>query len=200
MNKTNCQHCSASISAKSIKRHEQECYLNPNRTVDYRCNYCNKTFSQQCNLQRHVEVKHEKKTKPIAKCDSDAKEAKHEFYTVSTRTIDSPKLNASQAYMTITLTPAGLQKAAEGNLDELVGSAIEKELKPHRNNKKLGQLVLDTPSLDYPVSSGLMYLDELDVPQFMKSIERVNQSERLVRIDEDKPYLHVSLYTRQPKK
>ena len=194
MEKIDCKFCGVSEFTQYLRRHESICRLNPNRKVELRCDYCNKTFTRAENLRAHTIKKHDPALTEMAEMPEDSKKL---FKVTMGQSIDSSKLRYFQQKFTIELTKKGLAVAKTGRLVDILMPAINEQVEKLRGKPYLAQLSLNTASLDYPITSGVHLIDELDVNQLFDSAERTDQSEKLIQFSDDNPYVHVNLFVRE---
>ena len=194
MSSTNCHYCGVLVFTKYMHRHERYCRLNPNRDATFSCGYCMKVFSRHGNLRAHIAKKHEPDGPQYTLDDY---QFEPELYRVSVEEKMSPKHNSFQRVFNIEFTKRGLQKAAKGHLMEMLQTVINKELRKLRNKDWIGQLAIDSAGLDYPISSAVRKLGRLDVNMIMERAERTEQSEPIIDLNENNPFIRVSLYVRE---
>ena len=73
---------------------------------------------------------------------------------------------------------------------------INERINELRTQPLLGQLTLDTASLDYPIMTAMHPISELDSNELFDRVKVVDQSEKVVTLTETNPFVNVILFTR----
>ena len=133
----------------------------------------------------------------LKKHDIEPPTAKGELYKVSSLgTVEAKALGFMQRQFKIELTKAGLQACSYYPLAQVIMPAINAEIDKLRDKPYLAQLSLDSASLDYPISTGLHKINELDVNELFERAERTDMSEKIVSLNDKNPFVRFMLFVK----
>lgn len=182
--------------------HKQACMLNPDRVL-FTCKTCTKQFSRKENLNKHIEVEHQKQTKcknkrahssGLLEQFENGDIAPDQLYEVQ----KSNKLigeGMRQVFMQLVFTETAISIICQ-SLDSVpVLSAIFKDIMENNSfrleNKHI-QLALHGGDLLYPVVSPFCKGTELDISAFIDRVISTEQSTGIFNSNtEDPVYMNI---------
>ena len=186
-----CPSCKKVFTRKlNLDRHMEK----HNNANNVQCPACNRAFGLPDNLQRHLREKHQigggrKRPRVDTEDDHVTKRLKkgddpRKFYSIN---------KIRQQYMVKFKTPAATYKISFKDIEVMedvlstlkrMFTAIFQDVTNGAKSKDLVRVVVQSPSLDYPIIIPFLRLQELTADRFMSEIERVQQSNEEFVIDE----------------
>ena len=192
-----CQYCQVKSYARpdNFKRHEADCFANPNRR-NFLCEVCQKKFVRKDNLRRHQSKLHKfpemqptdvKLDDELSKYLSGELNSDKLFVVVKSVNHNSRTTETKQTIYHIRLTRLAKQIAEAGYVFKIMSDLLTSVMSEtnFRDSSDLCQLIIENTALDYPISSGMLVGEELDVNHILKRVIAVSQSARLFDINDD---------------
>ena len=184
-----CQYCSARFTRKgNFDRHMEK----HNAFNNVHCQECGRAFSRPDNLQRHMAEKHQigrGQKRPAETATDVAKRLRvnhdpEKFYTINKiKEQYIEKFRTTGTTYKVTFKDIEVTENIVSTLKKLF-TAIFKDLTKNAKPSDLIRMVVQSPSLDYPIVIPFGRLPTLTADLFMSEIGRVVQSHEEFVIDE----------------